>query len=621
MNQDWQRARKSRAAGELAQAVYYYQRAIAQTIELDQLILIYGELASISPPLTAVALYQEILALDPSQISSHLAIAQIYQAQGWETLAFEHLSQAAYTAPQAFDLDFHLQILEYLAAQQLWPQVIKAGLRALEVYPVAEIYTRVGGAYGATGQLLAAWQLYQQGAEQDLVTATSYNRLGVAFSEQQLWSYAANCFTKAIELQPDYADAHANLGNLFWQMTDLKNAILCFQEAIAIDPNFTQAYYNLGTILAELQRPEEATLFLETAIALAPDFADAHFNLATLRIKQNHIAAAIEQYRQTIALAPDFAAAHWNLGYALLMIGEYQAGWPEYNWRSRQSPTPYLQPPWQGHHLQDQTLLIYQDQGYGDLIQLIRYLPFLKQQASGRIIMQVAPELVRLLQTLTPITPITPITQVISSADPLPPFNYHCPLTSLPQWLDVPLPAPPYLQVPASINPNQLASDRFHLGIVWASGYKTQTPNQLQLYQQKTCPIEHFLELLNLSPIQLYSLQIGKDAAHINQFPPDQIIDLSSQIQDFAATAAWITALDLVITVDTAVAHLAGALDQPAWVILPFAPHWCWQLDRPETPWYPSLRLFRQPQPGDWQGLWQQLIPALRVKLSQHFRE
>ncbi|MDX1976181.1 MAG: tetratricopeptide repeat protein [Pseudanabaenaceae cyanobacterium bins.68] len=289
MNYQWQTARKFAAAGELDRAAYYYRKAIADMAEPSQSSLIYRELAAISPPLEAVDLYQKILAIDPGDLSSYLAIGEIYQAQGWSALALEQFCQATYLAPQAFDLAAHLQLLQNLAAQHLWPQVIKAGLRVLEVNPAPEIYAQVGVAYGATGQLWSAWQLFEHGA--DLIPAASYNRLGVAFSQQQIWNYGANCFTKAITLQPDYADAHANLGNVFWQTGDLKNAMLCFQEAIAIDPNFTQVYYNLGLIMADLERLEEAALLLETAIALQPDFGLAHLHLT--RVQQQAQAANV----------------------------------------------------------------------------------------------------------------------------------------------------------------------------------------------------------------------------------------------------------------------------------------------------------------------------------------
>jgi len=162
------------------------------------------------------------------------------------------------------------------------------------------------------------------------------------------------------------------------------------------------------------------------------------------------------------------------------------------------------------------------------------------------------------------------------------------------------------LEIPPNIFP-----DNFKIGIAWASGYKTSSANQLKLYQQKSCPISFFLQLQKLSQISLYSLQIGKDATEINQFDPDQITDLSVYIQDFADTAILVRSLDLIITVDTAVAHLAGALAKPTWVLLPFAADWRWLINRTDSAWYPTMRLFRQPQAGDWQNVWQDVIEAL----------
>jgi len=621
----WRKGRELSQKSDLNQAISYFRQALvhkeippAKAELIDQIYFDLGETyANQGNLLEAISCFETLIGKNQANLEAHWAIARVYEAQGWQELALQHFGFALSLDPQRFNLDAHLAIAKAWEMRLNWSEVIKTYQRALKLGHFTEIYASLGKAYIANQQLLQAWQLFQSADEIDmeLIPAASYNQLGVAFSTQQIWGNAAVCFRKAIEIRPDNADAHANLGNLFWQQRDLKNAMFCFQEAIAIDPNFTQVYYNLGTILAELDRLEDATLLLGSAVELDPNFTDAHFNLGTALVKQNRIPEAIAAYERAISLSPYLEKAHWNLGYALLLLGEFPRGWQEYDWRWRSPrseflpPRKYQQPVWNGTDITHQTLLLYDNQGFGDAIQLIRYAALVKQKCQ-RLIVECSQPLFRLFQS------ISEIDQVILVGEPLPKFDQHLPMISLPRLLDTRLDSipnqVPYFQISESL-PLEFPTAKLKIGIAWASGYKTSSPNQLKLYQQKSCPISHFLSLLEFPQISLYSLQVGKDATQINQFPTDTITDFAPQIQDFADSAALIQALDLIITVDTAVAHLAGAIGKSTWLLLPFSPDWRWLLARSDSPWYPSMRLFRQPTPGDWQSVWQEVIEQIRT--------
>jgi tetratricopeptide (TPR) repeat protein len=628
----WKQGRDFHRKGDLNQAIAHYRQALSVKVvpqsKVDLIQRIYADLGEAyinqGNTLEAIACFETIIQSDVQNLEAHWAIARLYESQGWQELALKHFGIALSLDPMRFELDTHLAIAKAWESRSNWQEAIAAYHRALKLGHFSNVYAALGKAYIANQQPFQAWSLFQATAEIDfeLIPAISYNQLGVAFSTivvlgTQVLGNAAACFRKAIEIKPDYADAHANLGNLFWQTGDLKNAILCFQEAIAIDPNFTQVYYNLGTILAELDRLEDSTLLLSSAIELDPKFADAHFNLGTALVKQNLIPEAIAAYQNTISLSQYHEKAHWNLGYALLLSGDFKQGWQEYDWRWRSPksefmpPRKYLQPVWEGSDLANQTLLIYDDQGYGDAIQLIRYASVIKQKCQ-KLIVECSAPLRRIFQS------ISEIDQVVLAGEPLPHFDQHIPMISLPRLLNTELDSipnqVPYLSAnqfsPLEIRPNTFP-DNFKIGIVWASGFKTSSANQLKLYQQKSCPISYFLQLQEVANISLFSLQIGKDAAEINQFPNDRIADLSEYIKDFADTASLIQSLDLIITVDTAVAHLAGALGKPTWVLLPFASDWRWLINRTDSPWYPTLRLFRQPKAGDWNAVWEDIMKEL----------
>ncbi len=363
-----------------------------------------------------------------------------------------------------------------------------------------------------------------------------------------------------------------------------------------------QAFQQARNAPKEQSQPEEAITAYHQAIALDSDLAEVHCNLGNALKDQGRLEAATEAYRQAIALAPDLADAHLNLGMALLVQGNFHSGWAEYEWRWRckDFPSPkrdFKQPQWDGGPLEGRTLLLHAEQGAGDALQFLRYLPLVAQRG-GRIIIECHETLAGLLKGQRMDH------SVVAMSELGPTFDLHCPLLTLPHVFATDLASipqdVPYLQADAAaakVWNGRLAEhpDSVQVGLVWAGNPKHKNDRNRSVKLASLAP------LADIPGVSFISLQKGAAATEAMSPPPGmKLSDWTGELEDFAHTAALIAALDLVITVDTSVAHLAGALGKPVWVFLPFAPDWRWLLGRSDSPWYPTMRLFRQPRPARW---------------------
>ncbi len=447
------------------------------------------------------------------------------------------------------------------------------------------------------------------------------NNLGVIFQKQGFLEKAQACYSRAITLNPNDHEAANNLGVVFQTQGKLEEALTCYRHTLTLDPNQPKTYYNLGVVLQMQGKPEEALTCYSRAFALEPNQAKVHNNIGFILHMQGKLEEARAWFDRAIEIDPDYGEAHFNRALILLQSGEYKEGFVEceWHWRLQNTPRRYFgKPLWNGEDLADKTILIHQyEQGFGDTIQFIRYVP-LVQQYGGHIVVECHKPLVRLLTT------VPGVSQVISTGTTLPEFDVQTPLLSLPRILGTTLETIP-VQIPYLIPPLSSiqiplpAGTQFKIGIVWASGYYQQALEASQNYHKRSCPLSLFIELLAIDGISLYSLQIGRNSADIDGYRHEtRLQDLSNQIDDFADTAAAIAQLDLVISVDTAVAHLAGALGKPVWVLLPFVPDWRWLFNREDSPWYPSMRLFCQEYPGDWSSVFAKVFEKLHslVKIT-----
>ncbi len=462
--------------------------------------------------------------------------------------------------------------------------------------------------YGA-GRGAEAARLCDSVLARDPASAEAWHLLGLSRRQMGDAEGAVEAITRALELAPDIAAAHFNLGNALAARGRIEEAAACYRRALALAPNFAAAHNNLGSALERLGRAAEAAAHYQRAVALAPDDAEAALNLCTVRHGEGRLEEALALARRAAALKPDFADAHWNEAVLLLTLGDLEAGFAKHEWRWRLdqlAPRHLPGPAWQGESLAGRTILVHAEQGFGDTLQFLRYVKLLAAQGA-RVVLEVPQRLVRLAGS------VAGASEVVAQGAALPRYDVHCALLSLPLRFATRLetiPAEiPYLAADAASRAawqRRLGGDgRRRIGLVWAGSPLHRKD------AQRSLPVEVLRPLLDLADVAWYSLQVGERAADLALLPPGRVEDLAPALADFAETAAALAALDLVVGVDTAVLHLAGALGRPGFVLLPFAADWRWLSARERSPWYPSLRLFRQERPGDWQGVIARVRAAL----------
>jgi hypothetical protein len=400
----------------------------------------------------------------------------------------------------------------------------------------------------------------------------------------------------------------------------LEQAEAIYRQILQVAPDHPDALHFLGLIAHQVGQFDAAIRYLEQAIARVSQSAELQNSLGVACRSKGKLEEAAGHLRQALALKPSYADAHYHLGLALLLSGNLARGFIEHEWRwqsetfrrgSREDQRPALPKSfWNGAELNGQTILLHSEQGLGDTIQFIRYAPLVARRG-GRVIVMCQPEVRSLLES------VPGVSKVIQWGDPLPEFDVRVPLLSLPRLFGttlatipaqipyIGLPAPARLRLPAPLGPGM----RVGLGWAGSPGHKRD--------RARSCPLAHFRPLLDLPGIAWISLQKGPSAPELGGLRLDaRVLDVSAQLGDFVDTATIVAQLDLVISVDTAVVHLAGALGKPVWTLLPFLPDWRWSLDREDSPWYPTMRLFRQSAPGDWEEVFARVADALRCSVE-----
>jgi Tfp pilus assembly protein PilF len=435
--------------------------------------------------------------------------------------------------------------------------------------------------------------------------------LGNAFHQLDRLEEAIVHYQKCLTIAPNSAIVLNNLGNAWQRQEKLEEAIACYKESLSLEPNNALAYNNLGTVFSAQGQLEEALASFQQGLILEPNNVESHTNLGLFYQDQRQYEKAISYFNRAIEIDPDYVKAHWNFSLILLKLGNFQQGFEEYEWRWRreQFPPRHLpKPVWDGSNLEGKTILLQAEQGMGDIIQFIRYVPLVVERG-GHIIVECHSPIVRLLTT------VAGVEKVVAIGETLPEFDVYIPLLSLPRILGTTLETIPikipYIYPLESVKFKLEIPGKFDLkvGIVWAGNPKHEDD------QNRSCSLTHFLSFLTIPNIAFYSLQKEPKSAEIKEIAPlANLVDLSSKINNFADTAAVINQLDLVITVDTSVAHLAGALGKPVWVLLCYNPDWRWMTEREDSPWYPTVRVFRQNRQGDWQ----ELIEILLIHVLEH---
>jgi tetratricopeptide (TPR) repeat protein len=447
--------------------------------------------------------------------------------------------------------------------------------------------------------------------------ASMYYNQAMALERLQLKEEAIASYDKAIAIQPDYVEAYINRGVILKAIGKLDEAISSYNSAIGIKPDSAEAYSNRGNALAEARRWMEALESYDLAISINPTTVQAHINRANTLLSLQRPNEAILGYEAAVSLQPDNALANWNLAHALLLTGDYARGWELYEWRWKYGDNVkykrnFKVPFWQGvEKISGRKILLYAEQGLGDTIQFFRYVKLLKQMGAG-VLLVVPRALVNLLKDSEDVDVL------IESGLALPEFDYYSPLISLPRAFGTNLNSIPaasgYLQADRRKvlfwKERLGCRSRLKVGVVWSGGFHLQQNDRWATIEQRNISLEVFANGLKDLTADFFSLQKGDPSEseirsrESQYWPNSNFYNYADELNDFTDTAALIENLDVILTVDTSTAHLAAAMGKPTWILNRYDTCWRWLLDRGDSPWYESVKLYRQ----DADRLWEPVL-------------
>ncbi|EDZ99402.1 TPR repeat-containing protein [Burkholderia sp. H160] len=570
------------------------------------------------------------------------------------------------------------QQLDHLLRQAVALQQHGALVEAEELYrEILELKPKHVDALRWLGELALQTGRLQEGAELLKKTLALnpkqpavHSNLAYALNALQRHDEALACAERALAMQPKFADALNNRGNALAALNRLPDALASYERALSLapefaaawnnracvlrdlgrhadaldscdnalvlQPNYPDAWSNRGNVLGDLNQPHEAQRCYQRALELAPAFVDAWNNLGLAQVDLNQREQALSSYERALALNPASAEAHWNQALCLLQMGRFDTGWREYEWRWERSrikagKRAFGEPRWLGDFpLDGKTILLHAEQGLGDTLQFCRYAS-LVAGLGAKVVLEVPGALLRLLSTLEGVD------RLIEAGQPLPPFDCHCPLLSLPlafstNEASIPAATPYLFAQPAAVSEwrerierdanthaNGSAIRPLKVGLVWAGENRAHVAELRKIDARRSLAFEQLAPLLDVPNVCFFSVQKGAAAPQLAESAHrERVADYTDLLHDFADTAALIASLDLVISVDTSTAHLAGALDKPVWILNRFDTCWRWLLERSDTPWYPSARLFRQPALGDWDSVIGTVRDALAGLSASH---
>ena len=483
----------------------------------------------------------------------------------------------------------------------------------------AEIFHSFGLISYRQGKYREALGFLNRSVETDPNVSKFYNTIGVVYEGLGEIDKAINAYEQAISLEPDNAEAHHNMSIALQSKGDFQTAARIVSKAICIRPDWAEAHNTFGYISRILRNYDIAEENFRKAIELKPDYAEAHNQLGVVLNSTGRFKEALECYDRAISCDADYAEAHWNRALVLLLTGRFIEGWKEYEWRKDPSlrmllyPHELEGPKWDGSNFVGKTLFVHYEQGMGDTLHFVRYLPMVKERG-GRLILEIRSPLRDLLHDFSCVDEII---DASSQHKPNVDYDYHVSLMDLPgifETTEASIPSNvPYIHSDKSkveFWRSRICKDTFKIGIVW-SGSPTYMRNET-----RSCMLEDFAGIAAIDGVSLYSLQKGDP---VSQIEANQRIipieDLGSHFTDFTDTAAAIENMDLIISVDTSVLHLAGAMGKPVWGLICAWPAWRWHLERTDNPWYPTMKLFRQKHRRQWDDVFACVEDELRKLL------
>lgn len=565
-------------------------------------------------------LYEEILKINPKSSNIYGNLGVIYKIKGDINTAIKYYVTAINLNPKNTLVYNNLgnafkEIKNYKMAIRVYTDALKINPKDFNMF------NNLGIVFELIGDSNRAIEAYKQAVKINPKYAKAINNIGVVLYKQKRYKESAQIFEIALQSDSDYNEVYSNKGAAYNKAKDYDKAIESLEMAILKMPNHGGAYTNLGNVYNKLHDYKMAAKMHEKSIELEPNGSNAYSNVGTSYKYLGLSDKAITSYKKAIELDPNFVNAHFDLATMYLASEDFKNGWKEYEWRFRKEEMiPHIikhkdiftKPLFTGvENIKGKTLLLHSEQGYGDSIQFIRFAPQLKEKFGCKIAVKCREGLKELFKT------IDEIDVIVDRSEETPAFDYQLSIMSMPFILDMKstdeLPKKmPYLK---AIFDKDLEikkeKDKINIGICWSASLTGES------YEGKVFDLKFFEPLMNNPKINLYSLQVGDGSEDIKRLGfEDKIIDLTHKLTDFSKTASLINELDLVISSDTAVAHLTGALNKPVWIPLQKIPDWRWTNKGETTKWYPSAKLFRQKTARVWEGVFQ----SINAKLSKQYK-
>jgi tetratricopeptide (TPR) repeat protein len=587
----------------------------------------------------AIDYYQKALQINPDFADVYYNLGTIFQDKKRTDEAANCYQKALQINPDDVDACYNLG--RVLQDKEQFDEAIAFYKKALQLNPeLADAYNNIGIILKEKGQLDEAITYCQKALQLNPELAGTYNNIGIILKEKGQLDEAITCYQKALELNPDFYKAYHNWGNILQEKGQLDEAITCYQKALKLKPDSADAYNNIGCILQEKGRFDEAINYCQKALELNPDFYKAYLNWGNILQEKGRFDEAITCYQKALKLNPGDAYVHGGLSSAFIQLGNLKQGWNEYEWRWRTKGSPtrdpgdFSQPLWDGSSLKGKTLLIYSEQGVGDEIMFASCFQDVVDQADS-CTMECD---IRLVPIFRRSFPKAVFVEKVKDCDvpssKYPETDLVIPSGSLPKFVRTDFGSFPrrksYL-IP-DVEKVHFWRDRLKtlgeglkVGISWRGG------GIPYVRRKRSIVLEGWVKIFSLSGIQLINLQYGDCAKELLEVKEKLGVTIhdwedADPLENLDNFAAQVSALDLVISVDNSTVHMAGALGMPVWVLLPFSCDWRWMREIEYTPWYPTIRLFRQSGPDDWDGVFERVHKTLmeavgRIPDPECFRE